>query len=393
MFVMAEAARTNGRPRQFVDRQQLEFLRSMHFTWEDIANLLGVSVKTLQRRAKEWGIKTFSVISDCDLDHAVSEYLCESPFSGEAMINGHLRSGNVHVQRSRIRSSMLRIRSMSGNSPHPAIVRRTYSVPGPNALWHMDGNHKMIRWRLVVHGCIDGFSRVITFLQCSNNNHSDTVLDLFIRATSEYGTPSRVRTDRGGENVQVWQLMEEVRGRDRGSYIAGSSVHNTRIERLWRDVYTAVTSMYVSVFSELEERNLLDPDNETDLFCLHYVFLPRVNASLNQFGSSWNNHPLSTENNLSPIQLYTGSSIGSNLFLDQSDMLMFGVESDYTSSYQDSDSQVIVPNTHIPLSQQSVHVLQSRINPLQSSSDYGIDLYLQCSSLVFQLMQDDNLIN
>ena len=93
MFVMAEAARTNGRPRQFVDRQQLEFLRSMHFTWEDIANLLGVSVKTLKRRAKEWGIKTFSVISDCDLDHAVSEYLCESPFSGEAMINGHLRSG------------------------------------------------------------------------------------------------------------------------------------------------------------------------------------------------------------------------------------------------------------------------------------------------------------
>ena len=129
----------------------------------------------------------------------------------------------------------------------------------------------MIRWHLVVHGCIDGFSRVINFLQCSNNNHSDTVLNLFTRATSGYGTPSRVRTDRGGENVQVWQLMEEVRGRDRGSYIAGSSVHNTRIERLWRDVYTAVTSMYVSVFSELEERNLLDSDNETDLFCLHYV--------------------------------------------------------------------------------------------------------------------------
>ena len=205
---MAEEARTHRRSRQFIDRQQLEFLRSIHFTW-----------------------KIF-------------------------------------------RSSMLRIRSVSGNSPCPAIFRRTYSVPGPNALWHIDGNHKMIRWHLVVHGCIDGFSRVITFLQCSSNNCSDTVLDLCIRATSQYGTPSRVRTDQGGENVQVWRLMEEVRGRDKRSYIAGSSVHSTRIERLWRDVYMAVTSRYVSMFSELEERNLLYPDNETDLFCLHCVFTP-----------------------------------------------------------------------------------------------------------------------
>lgn len=27
-----------------------------------------------------------------------------------------------------------------------ALKRRVYSVPGPNALWHMDGNHKLIRY-------------------------------------------------------------------------------------------------------------------------------------------------------------------------------------------------------------------------------------------------------
>ena len=35
---------------------------------------------------------------------------------------------------------------------------------------------------MVIHGCIDGFSRRIMFLKCSNNNLSQTVLDLFLHA-------------------------------------------------------------------------------------------------------------------------------------------------------------------------------------------------------------------
>ena len=54
----------------------------------------------------------------------------------------------------------------------------------------------------------------------------------------------RVRSDHGGENVDIWRFMEEVRGPDRGSYRAGRIVHNTRIERLWTDVYNSVTLMF-----------------------------------------------------------------------------------------------------------------------------------------------------
>ena len=53
----------------------------------------------------------------------------------------------------------------------------------------------------MVHGGIDGFSRLIVFLQCSSNNRSSTVLRAFQNGVQEYGLPERIRSDRGGENV------------------------------------------------------------------------------------------------------------------------------------------------------------------------------------------------
>ncbi|KAF8871940.1 hypothetical protein CPB84DRAFT_1691779, partial [Gymnopilus junonius] len=41
------------------------------------------------------------------------------------------------------------------------IKRVKYSVKGPNALWHLDGHHKLIWWGIVLHGFVDGFSRTV----------------------------------------------------------------------------------------------------------------------------------------------------------------------------------------------------------------------------------------
>ena len=50
---------------------------------------------------------------------------------------------------------------------------------------------------------MDGHTRIPVYLKASNNNSSDTVPELFLQAVEEYGLPSRVRSDKGGENVGV----------------------------------------------------------------------------------------------------------------------------------------------------------------------------------------------
>ena len=82
---------------------------------------------------------------------------------------------------------------------HLCINRRVYSVPHPNALWHIDGNMALIRWEFTVHGGIDSYSRLITYLHCSTYNTASTVLQHFCNGISTYGCPSRVRSDHGGE--------------------------------------------------------------------------------------------------------------------------------------------------------------------------------------------------
>lgn len=68
---------------------------------------------------------------------------------------------------------------------------------------------------MVVHGCIDGFSRRVLYTKCTDNNRSDTVLDLFIAATRDYGLPSRVRSDKGSENFGVCEYMIRARGTEK----------------------------------------------------------------------------------------------------------------------------------------------------------------------------------
>lgn len=290
-----------------VDMEEVRQLRILGFSLTKIAELLEVSRRTLYRRLCGSSLVGYTDITSHELDCVIDSYKQNHPNDGEVMIIGHLRASQLQVPRSEVRSAIHRVDSLGvGTRRSTTIRRRVYEVEAPNSVWHIDGNHKLIRWKLVIHGAIDGYSRIVPFLKCSTNNRAGTVYRLFQSALSHFGLPKVVRTDAGGENVDVWAHMSQHRSNLR-SVIVGSSVHNVRIERLWRDVGRAVITVYRDVFYSLESDQVLDPENNIDLFCLHEVFVPKINKSLVEFVQSWHNHPLSTERNMTPLQLfYTG---------------------------------------------------------------------------------------
>ncbi len=66
-----------GCPRVEVSREQLDFLRSLQFTWKRIAKLLGVSVSTITRKINiyqlEEDLPEWSQLSDDKNDEVVQE--------------------------------------------------------------------------------------------------------------------------------------------------------------------------------------------------------------------------------------------------------------------------------------------------------------------------------
>jgi len=66
------------------------------------------------------------------------------------MMNGYLRTRGLVVQRERVRQSLKRIDPLSSSSRWArAVMRRTYSVPTPNSLWHLDSHMKLCRYNIL----------------------------------------------------------------------------------------------------------------------------------------------------------------------------------------------------------------------------------------------------
>ena len=246
----------------------------------------------------------------------------------------------------------------------------------------------------VVHGGIDGFSRLVVFFKCATNNRAETVMSDFVEGTRKYGVPSRVRSDYGGENIEVGRFMESTRGRNRGSHIQGSSVDNQRIERLHRDTARCCLSSFYSVFHYMEGEGILDISNETDVFCHYYVFLPRINRALEEFRLGWNHHCVSMERNHTPYQMwiagvmsddYRGYTAVQDIW--NPDLTVYGIDSDSAGLCIDDDNETVtVIEPTCPLTEDQISNLTGEVDSLANSTNFGVDIYLRTVNCVASIL-------
>ena len=147
-----------GRPIIEVNMDKVKELRMVGFTWTKIAGLLNISRQTLYRRLDGSGLMGYTDVSDQELDSTIETYKATHPNDGENMVTGSLRSSGIYVRRKRIRESIHRVDPSGIEERARKTIRcRRYHVESPNKVWHMDGNHKLIRWKFVIHGAVDGY--------------------------------------------------------------------------------------------------------------------------------------------------------------------------------------------------------------------------------------------
>ena len=162
---------TSGRPRYDIAKDDLQRFLDMNFTANEIASIFHVSKSTIDRRISQFNLRAeiprYTDITSNDLDNVVRDILGEFPNAGIRNLKGHLRARNIRVRWEDVRLSLWRVDPVGifNRFIQQSVIhqRRVYSVAGPLALVHIDGHHKLIRWGLVVHGGIDGYSRKIFF--------------------------------------------------------------------------------------------------------------------------------------------------------------------------------------------------------------------------------------
>lgn len=177
------------------------------------------------------------------------------------------------------------------------LKRRVYRTRGSNDIIHLDGNDKLLPYGFGIHGCMDGWSRKLLWLEISASNKNPSIVgNYFIEYLEEIkGAPRIVRFDRGTENSLVRDIqlhLRQTNGNTSSLHCVqyGKSVHNQKIERFWNYFRECYSQHWIDYFKRLLDVGLFDSSSIFQKYLLQFCFSRILINEVKQIKQAWNLH-------------------------------------------------------------------------------------------------------
>lgn len=286
------------------------------YTYSKICSMLhqrheiSLSLRTLKRRMKSIGLKRRSIV-ESPIEEIAAAIILECTESGSCLgyrsMWARLKTKyHFTVKRGTV-SHLLSIIDPGGveGRKRRRLHRRIYKVPGPNFMIHIDGHDKLKTYGFSIHGATDGYSRKVLWLKVADTNKNPKVTaKYFLQTIKKYKKlPTKVRCDKGTENVIIAKLQKALRYEHEDTFAGlksftwSKSVHNQRIESYWNQLINHCTSFWIKYFKKMIDDGHLDTDNNVNIEILRYCYGPIIESDLERTRKEWNNHKIRSQLN------------------------------------------------------------------------------------------------
>lgn len=294
-------------------REKTEFIVSYfqqgftNFEILEFLKLHGIelSLSTLKRRLQCLGLRR-RMLPHEEVSQETVEIIIEQELAGSKCNVGyrkmwkHLKAKyGIAVKRDVVRKCLAKLDPLGVESrTKKRLRRRAYSSRGPNFIWHIDGHDKLKPFGFSIHGCIDGFSRRLIWLEVGTTNKNPKVIwKYYLDAVRQVrGVPQRMRSDDGTENsiVEALQIFLQSHHGDEhsgfGSFAIGTSTSNQRIEAYWSQLIRDGPGWWVNFFKDLQDFGLYDDSDPVQVDLIRFCFMDILRHELQKVAEMWNQH-------------------------------------------------------------------------------------------------------
>ncbi|XP_077395587.1 uncharacterized protein LOC144031924 isoform X2 [Festucalex cinctus] len=174
-------------------------------------------------------------------------------------------------------------------------IKKNDIIRHPHALWHLKSCDKLEPYGITIHGCIDGFSHHILWLEAEPVNGDPVDLaDSFIKTVKRIGgCPQRLQADPRMENKKIKEIQLFLRrnGRDlyggEQSFIDACSTTNQQTESWLPSTCEDSVDNWTNIFTNLR----LDghfTGSDLDKKLIQFFFCKLIQDKLNVLLRMWN---------------------------------------------------------------------------------------------------------